>query len=144
MKMPTMESELQQLLSATKWLPNSITQYAKVIEPLHELMEDSYSKAGGKRTRLAVRKILITDSWSAAYDTVSTAVKDQLAAVNLYYPYGYNPGIPRHTSSKLICWDLKLSSFRYVLEHLSGERNVWADMLTRWAVNSNSAVKIKN
>ena len=33
-------------------------------------------------------------------------------------------------------WALKISEFRYVIEHVPGERNVWADMLTRWAVES--------
>ena len=36
----------------------------------------------------------------------------------------------RHTASKLMRWALKLSAFHYVVEHLPGERNVWADMLT--------------
>ena len=38
-------------------------------------------------------------------------------------------------------WALKLSAYRYVVEHLAGERNVWADMLTRWAVAPHSEVQ---
>ncbi len=65
--------------------------------------------------------------------------------VYLFDPYGRNPGIARHTASKLMRWAIKLSAFRYVIEHVPGERNVWADMLTRWAVapkNSTSPKKI--
>ena len=37
-------------------------------------------------------------------------------------------------------WALKLSEFRYVVEHFPGERNIWADMLTRWAVKPRNKV----
>lgn len=66
---------------------------------------------------------------------------DHANLVYIYDPYGKNPGIPRHTASKLMRWALKLSAFRYVVEHLPGERNVWADMLTRWAVGTNSGIR---
>lgn len=33
-------------------------------------------------------------------------------------------------------WALKLSAFKYVVEHIPGEKNVWADMVTRWTVRS--------
>ena len=68
---------------------------------------------------------------------------DHANLVYLYDPYGRNPGIARHTASKLMRWAIKLSAFRYVVEHLPGEENVWADMLTRWAVNPKSHVSAK-
>lgn len=66
---------------------------------------------------------------------------DHANLVYLYDPFGRNPGIPRHTASKLMRWALKLSAFRYIVEHIPGEKNVWADMLTRWAVKECSAIK---
>ena len=60
---------------------------------------------------------------------------DHANLVHMYDPLGRNPGMPRHTASKLMRWAIKLSAFRYVVEHLPGDRNVWADMLTRWAVS---------
>lgn len=36
---------------------------------------------------------------------------------------------------------IKLSAFRYVVEHISGEINVWAYILTRWAVWPRNKVK---
>ncbi len=57
----------------------------------------------------------------------------------IFDPYGNNPSIGRHTGSKLMRWALKLSAYRYIIEHLPGERNVWADMLTRWAVKPRSS-----
>ena len=47
-------------------------------------------------------------------------------------------------------WAIKLSAFRYVIEHLPGDRNIWADMLTRWAattksnINSNRVGRLKS
>ena len=35
---------------------------------------------------------------------------------------------------------LKLNEFRFVIEHIAGEDNVWADMLTRWAVQPRNKV----
>ena len=51
---------------------------------------------------------------------------DHANLVQLYDPYGNHPGIQRHTASKLMRWAIKLSAFRYVIEHLPGENNVWA------------------
>ena len=44
----------------------------------------------------------------------------------------------RHTARKLRRRALKLSAFHYFVEHLPGERNVVADMLTRREVQSNT------
>ena len=59
---------------------------------------------------------------------------DNANLVYLYDPYGQNPGISRQTASKLMRWAIKLSAFRYLMIHLPGDQNVWADMLTRWGV----------
>ena len=59
---------------------------------------------------------------------------DQANLVYIFDPLGMNPGIAKHTASKLTRWALKLNEFRFIIEHISGDQNVWADMLTRWAV----------
>ena len=69
---------------------------------------------------------------------------DNANLVYLYNPYGRNPSIPIHTASKLTRWALKLNAYRFVIEHLPGVRKVWADMLTRWAVQPRSASKSTN
>ena len=64
---------------------------------------------------------------------------------NLLYifdPYGRNPGISKQAANKLIRWALKLSAYRYVIEYVEGTRNVWADMLTRWAVKSRHNTRV--
>lgn len=56
-------------------------------------------------------------------------------------PCGRNSGIARHIATKLMRWALKRSAFRYVIEHVSGQRNVWADMLTHWAITPKHKVQ---
>ena len=51
--------------------------------------------------------------------------------------YVFNPGGRQespsaHSAAKLIRWALRLSAYSYTIEHVPGEENVWADMLTRW------------
>lgn len=53
--------------------------------------------------------------------------------VYIHDPLGQNPRIARHTMSEVMGWALKLSEFRFIIEHIEGERNVWADLLTRCA-----------
>lgn len=53
----------------------------------------------------------------------------------IFDPYGNHPGINRQVANKLIRWALRLSSYRYVIEYLPGEENMWADILTRWGVS---------
>lgn len=66
---------------------------------------------------------------------------DHSNLVYMYDPFGRNPGMPKHTASKLMRWALKMNEFRYVIHHLPGIRNVWADLLTRWAVQSKNTMR---
>lgn len=239
METPRMGNELQQFLCATNWMRTSIPEYAKVIAPLHRLMEDVYKKTKS-RTKRSVAKIHLNSLWGEDHDAAFSAIIQQLAVatklaqpkpdhnlclftdassehwaaiftqvskqhkrmpiqdqphepvcflsgsftgasanwsvpekegfaivealcrldymvsgrevsiytdhanlVYLFDPQGNNPGIPRHTASKLMRWALKISSFRNVIQHLAGNQNVWADMLTRWAAKPRNEVKAK-
>jgi RNase H-like domain found in reverse transcriptase len=53
--------------------------------------------------------------------------------VYVFNPYGLNASIATHTAAKLIRWALKLSSYSYTIEHVTGLDNLWSDLLTRWA-----------
>ena len=238
MKTPVFGSELQQLVCATNWMRNAIPDYARIIDPLHKLMEECYKRAG-KRTKRAVRKLRIDGLWGAEHDSAFMCIKNQLAActklaypkethtmcmftdasethwsavltqvpsnqmslsiaeqdheplcflsgafsgssfnwsmpekegfsiveamtrldymtigrtvsiftdhanlVFIYNPYGSRPSIARHIASKLLRWAIKLSAFKYVVEHIPGELNVWADMMTRWAVKPRKEMKL--
>lgn len=66
---------------------------------------------------------------------------DHANLIYIFDPFGSSPGLPRHTTSKLTRWAIKLSTYRFEIEHVAGVRNVWADLLTRWAVQPSSYVK---
>jgi hypothetical protein len=51
----------------------------------------------------------------------------------MFNSHGY-PGSPSaHSAANLIRWALKLSTYRYTIEHVAGSDNVCSDMLTLWA-----------
>lgn len=59
----------------------------------------------------------------------------------IFDPYGSSPTIPRHTASKLTRWAIKLNTYRFEIEHVSGERNVWAELMPRWTVQPSATVR---
>lgn len=50
----------------------------------------------------------------------------------IFSPQVVNSTIPRHVASKIQRWAFTLSAFNYEVIHISGESNVWADLLSRW------------
>lgn len=62
---------------------------------------------------------------------------------NLVYIFGErdNSGL----SAKLQRWAMRLASFRYVIYHIDGDLNVWADLLSRWGISRNlSSMRIRH
>jgi RNase H-like domain found in reverse transcriptase/Reverse transcriptase (RNA-dependent DNA polymerase)/Integrase zinc binding domain/Chromo (CHRromatin Organisation MOdifier) domain len=51
----------------------------------------------------------------------------------IYNPLSVDATLARHVVHKLQRWALKLSVFNYVIEHIEGVKNLWPDLLTRWA-----------
>ena len=41
----------------------------------------------------------------------------------------------KQASERLLRWAVYLMMWRYTIEHIDGDTNVWADMLTRWGAN---------
>ena len=79
MRTPTMASELQQFVCASNWMRNSIQSYSERIAPLHQLLEEIYTKAG-KRKKRALRNLSLSNSWRAKHDSAFADIKQQLAA----------------------------------------------------------------
>ena len=50
----------------------------------------------------------------------------------IFAPVALEPALGRHIVGKVQRWALYLSRFTYVIEHVDGEKNVFADILTRW------------
>jgi hypothetical protein len=51
---------------------------------------------------------------------------------NLIYLFTSTPGSPHPTDGRLCRWAATLRLVPYVLQHIAGESNVWADLLSRW------------
>ena len=50
----------------------------------------------------------------------------------IFHPTALEPSLGRHIISKVQRWVLFLSQLAYHIEHISGEKNLMADMMTRW------------
>ncbi|KAG6613370.1 uncharacterized protein IUM83_17047 [Phytophthora cinnamomi] len=58
---PTTGQELQQFLCALNWMRTAIPDYNKLVQPLMDLMEHVYTKAGA-RTRRSVTRVVLSDA----------------------------------------------------------------------------------
>ncbi len=58
---------------------------------------------------------------------------DHCNVLFVFAPLALEPSSGRHIVSKVQRWASLLSLFDYIIEHVSGEENVFADILTRWA-----------
>jgi hypothetical protein len=52
---------------------------------------------------------------------------------NLIHVFAPAESVKKHVRGKLLRWAMKLTEFRYTINHIAGTANVWADMLSRWA-----------
>lgn len=71
---------------------------------------------------------------------------DHVNVLTMYDSNGISYSMPRYAVNKLMLWAIRFSSFNYMVEHIHGEVNHWADMLSRWASlehNMMSAEKMK-
>ena len=55
---------------------------------------------------------------------------------NLRFTFGIYSSKKLNVRARLDRWSLKLQGYRYTVEHIAGEDNIWADMLSRF-LNSN-------
>ncbi|OWY94590.1 DNA/RNA polymerase, partial [Phytophthora megakarya] len=61
---------------------------------------------------------------------------------NLIYIFAPGKEVKKHIRGKLLRWSTKLMEYRYEVEHIDGEANVWADMISRWAGNHDPTVHL--
>lgn len=76
MKAPRTGDELQQLICVTKWMRTAIPDYARLIEPLHQLLEQA-CRTAGKRTKKVLQRVKLDRT--NENDKTFQAVKKQLA-----------------------------------------------------------------
>jgi RNase H-like domain found in reverse transcriptase/Integrase zinc binding domain len=68
---------------------------------------------------------------------------DHYNLLYVFNPNGQHEATYAHSAAKLIRWALKLSSYRYTIEHAPEVDNVWSDMLTLWAAPT-KLVRVRN
>ncbi|KAE9313243.1 hypothetical protein PF008_g19783 [Phytophthora fragariae] len=61
---------------------------------------------------------------------------------NLVYVFAPGQEVKKHIRGQLLRWSTKLMEYRYEVEHIDGDSNVWADMVSRWAGNHDPAVRL--
>lgn len=52
---------------------------------------------------------------------------------NLIHIFAPNENMKKHVRGKLLRWSMKLMNHHYIIAHIPGSLNVWADMISRWA-----------
>ncbi|POM73999.1 Hypothetical protein PHPALM_9094 [Phytophthora palmivora] len=50
----------------------------------------------------------------------------------MFNPAATDGAMQHYQADKLQHWAMTMTSYRYVIEHIRGSENVWADMLSRW------------
>lgn len=76
---PKTGAHLQQFICALQWIKNGIPNFASIVTPLHQFMEQIYTKAG-KRTKQAVARYKLSAvGWGPAEDNAFAACKTALA-----------------------------------------------------------------
>ncbi|OWZ22600.1 hypothetical protein PHMEG_0002678 [Phytophthora megakarya] len=55
---------------------------------------------------------------------------------NLIYLFSPSIGVKQHVHDRLQRWSLHLLGLNYTIEHISGDKNLWADIVSRWQTRS--------
>ncbi len=55
---------------------------------------------------------------------------------NLIRVFAPDAELKAHTREKLIRWADMIGQYRYVIEHIEGVHNLWADLMSRWGSQS--------
>eukprot|EP00644_Phytophthora_capsici_P008513 jgi/Phyca11/16446/fgenesh1_pg.PHYCAscaffold_20_\ len=50
----------------------------------------------------------------------------------IFDPHSVSTAVPKYTADKLHRWSLLLMAYKYEIYDISGDDNVWADLLSRW------------
>jgi RNase H-like domain found in reverse transcriptase len=50
---------------------------------------------------------------------------DHRNLIYIFDSHGSNPSVCRHVASKLMRWSYKMCAFRYVINHVPGDQNLW-------------------
>ncbi|KAG3113582.1 hypothetical protein PI124_g7019 [Phytophthora idaei] len=50
---------------------------------------------------------------------------------NMIHVFAPDESVKKHGKGEMLRWAMKLMNYRYVVDHVPGPSNVWADMISR-------------
>lgn len=62
---------------------------------------------------------------------------------NLIQIFSPSEETKKHTRGKLLRWALRISCLRYTIEHVDGDSNVWADIVSRWTSEPEASLRVR-
>jgi RNase H-like domain found in reverse transcriptase/Reverse transcriptase (RNA-dependent DNA polymerase) len=85
---PSTGADLQQFKCALNWMRTAIPSFSALVSPLHQILEDVYARADGKRTKTSVGRILLSEvGWNAEHTEAFASCQTALAqATKLAHP----------------------------------------------------------
>jgi RNase H-like domain found in reverse transcriptase len=88
MPQPVTGADLQQFTCAMNWMRTSIPSFSALTSPLHQVLEDVYARAGGKRTKTSAARILLSEAgWTEKHAEAFKSCQTALAqATTLAHP----------------------------------------------------------
>ncbi|KAJ8571900.1 hypothetical protein ON010_g4930 [Phytophthora cinnamomi] len=142
---PSTAGQLQQFICSTNWMRASIIDYGRLVRPLQEKL-DSVMANASRRTKRVASGIPIT--LSSVELRAFDQMKDALSrAATLAFPKPEAETI-LITDASDVGWSVIVTQVAnwqartpiheqehelFTIEHIEGVKNVWADMISRWA-----------
>ncbi|KAF0702438.1 hypothetical protein AaE_015927 [Aphanomyces astaci] len=62
---------------------------------------------------------------------------------NLIRVFAPHDELKAHTREKLIRWADMIGQYRYVIQHIDGVHNLWADLMSRWGIPKPTEAKVR-
>jgi hypothetical protein len=59
---------------------------------------------------------------------------------NLVHIFAPDDDVKKHIRGRLLRWAARIMTYRYTIEHIGGEDNLWADLISRWGCTTTSPV----
>ncbi|POM74029.1 Hypothetical protein PHPALM_9063 [Phytophthora palmivora] len=157
--LPVTVADLQRFIFATNWLHDSLPDYTRVIAPHPDRLE-AEKKCIGRRNHPDAELCVFTDASLFGFSIVVTqevtwqqgeafpivkACNDLEYLLlrprgfrlfcdhaNLIYIFAPHDELKKHVRDRLQRWAMRLRGLHYHVEHIGGDANVWADIVSRW------------
>lgn len=87
-----------------------------------------------EKEALAVMALIERSHWLVSCPDGFDLFTDHNNFTSIFDRIAVMPDIGQATTRKVLHWTVRLSLYNYVCMHISGDDNVWADLMTRWKI----------